>query len=170
MQHQTPIGPQDWIRQTLDACERPLVAYAQRLTGNLDVARDIVQDTFLELCRAAPADIRDRVTPWLYTVCRRRCFDHRRKEKRMTPLTELRLADQTSRESEPSGGIEQADDLAAVGRVLGSLPENQQEAIRLKFQHGLSYRQIAEVTNQPVGTVGYLIHAGLQTVRQTLRA
>ena len=49
-----------------------------------------------------------------------------------------------------------------------TLPANQQEVIRLKFQHGLSYKQIAEVTQLSVSNVGFLIHAGLKTLRQRL--
>jgi RNA polymerase sigma-70 factor (ECF subfamily) len=51
---------------------------------------------------------------------------------------------------------------------LGDLPANQQEAIRLKFQHELSYKQIAEVTQLSVSNVGFLIHTGLKTLRQRL--
>ena len=46
-----------WIRDAFDRYEGPLVRYAMRLTGNLESARDVVQDTFLRLCRQP----RDRV-------------------------------------------------------------------------------------------------------------
>lgn len=86
----------------------------------------------------------------------------------MSPLTDAALAQHASSQTEPSGEVEQADDLAAVLRALDDLPPPQQEVIRLKFQHGLSYREIAAVTEQPIGTVGYLIHVGLQTIRQVV--
>ena len=40
--------------------------------------------------------------------------------------------------------------------------------IRLKFQHGLSYKQIAEVTQLSVSNVGFLIHTGLKALRERL--
>jgi len=51
---------------------------------------------------------------------------------------------------------------------LRRLSVNQQEVLRLKFQHGLSYRQIAEVTRLTVTNVGFLIHAGLKKLRRQM--
>jgi hypothetical protein len=48
------------------------------------------------------------------------------------------------------------------------LSAKQQEAVRLKFQHGMSYRQIAKVMELTTSYVGYLIHAGIQSIRQRL--
>jgi DNA-directed RNA polymerase specialized sigma24 family protein len=47
----------EFIRQALEQFESPLIRYALRLTGNLDRARDVVQDTFLKLCRQTPDSI-----------------------------------------------------------------------------------------------------------------
>lgn len=52
--------------------------------------------------------------------------------------------------------------------LLDRLPENQREVIHLKIEHGLSYRQISEVTGLSVSNVGYLLHQGLQTMRRRL--
>ena len=51
-------------------------------------------------------------------------------------------------------------------RKLAQLPANQAEVIRLKFQHQMSYREIAAVTALSETNVGYLIHVGIQTLRQ----
>ena len=56
----------------------------------------------------------------------------------------------------------------AVLRLLATLPENQQEVVRLKFQNDLSYREISEVTGLSVSNVGYLLHIALKTVRERL--
>lgn len=162
------VGHRQWVLEALRQYELPLTSYAHRITGNLESARDVVQDVFMKLCRAERHTIDGHLAQWLYTVCRRGSLDHRRKDKRMTPLSEPELAERTSSGPMPSDATEQADDLAAVMRALSVLPEPQQEVIRLKFQHGLSYKQIAAVTEQPVGNVGYLIHVGLKSVRAKL--
>ena len=51
---------------------------------------------------------------------------------------------------------------------MSDLPDNQQECIRLKFQHGMSYKQISQITSLTVTNVGFLIHTGLKSVRREL--
>ena len=67
-----------WIRDALDRFEGPLLLYAGRLTGDAERARDVVQDTFLKLCRQRRADVAARLAEWLYTVCRNAAIDVRR--------------------------------------------------------------------------------------------
>jgi RNA polymerase sigma-70 factor (ECF subfamily) len=50
--------------------------------------------------------------------------------------------------------------------LLGRLPENQGEVLRLRFQHQLTYKQIADVTGLSVSNVGFLIHTGLKSLRE----
>ena len=75
-----------WVRETLDRYERPLVRYALRYAGDLESARDAVQDTFLKLCLADPAALNGKLAGWLFTVCRNRALDMRRKQRRSVPL------------------------------------------------------------------------------------
>lgn len=158
----------DWIRQVLDRYERSLVAYAARITGELDLARDVVQETFLRLCRERRPHVENHVAEWLFTVCRNRALDVRRKENRMTPLADVEMDTCESREAGPAEIIENEEATSDVLRLLATLPGNQQEVLRLKFQHGLSYRDIAGVTKLTVTNVGYLIHTGLKTLRKQL--
>src|SRR5439155_5640299 len=65
----------EWVLAALDQFEARLLRYAQRLLGNLDESRDVVQFVFLRLCDQSPAKIGDRLAQWLYTVCRNRALD-----------------------------------------------------------------------------------------------
>ena len=49
--------------------------------------------------------------------------------------------------------------------LLETLPQSQQEVIRLKFQNGFSYQEICRIRGQSISNVGYLIHAGIKTLR-----
>ena len=76
--------------------------------------------------------------------------------------------DSPSREAGPAERVERDDTSAMILRTIARLPEHEQEVIRLKFQHGLSYEQIAKVTGLSVSNVGFLMHTGLKKVRQKL--
>ena len=74
----------DWIRSALAQYEGALTRYATHLTGDVERARDVVQDTFLRLCSQKPSRVRDHLAQWLFTVCRNRALDVLRKDNRMS--------------------------------------------------------------------------------------
>ncbi len=86
----------------------------------------------------------------------------------MNPLTDRQAATQESRGPAPPDVLERKESESQVMTAVGTLPENQQEVIRLKFQHGLSYREISRVTKLSESNVGFLLHTGLKALRQTL--
>lgn len=166
MNHSANGSHRAWVRSALEEYEGPLMRYAQRITGDFERARDVVQETFLRLCREDPAALNGRLPQWLYTVCRNYALDVRRKEKRMTMLAEPIAAETAGRESNPQEAASVRETADHVRAWLGGLPANQQEVIRLKFQNGLKYKQIAEVTGLTVANVGFLIHKGVQSLRE----
>lgn len=157
-----------WVRSALADHERALVSYAARITGDLERARDVVQETFLRLCRHDRAALEGRVREWLFTVCRNLALDVRAKESRMSTIEETDAGRVAAREAEPGFALEQGDTLSAVLRALAALPAKQQEVLVLKFRHGLAYREIAKATGQSVGNVGSLIHHGVRALRAKL--
>ena len=159
-----------WIRSAVDRYEGPLLRYAVRLMGDLDRGRDVVQDTFLQLCRQQPGELDGHLAQWLYTVTRNRALDVRRKEKRMKTMPPQKANGQLSREKSQVTQSEQNEDTARIEELLKDLPENQQEAVRLKFQAELSYKEIAGVLDLSVTNVGYLIHTAIARLRKELGA
>ncbi|MBI4025980.1 MAG: sigma-70 family RNA polymerase sigma factor [Verrucomicrobia bacterium] len=160
----------EWVQSALNRYEGPLTRYAARITGDLDLARDVVQDTFVRLCRENDSKVRDKLGEWLFTVCRNRALDVRRKERRMQVISETDIENRPSQDVSPSVEVERQEASNDVLRLLEALPANQQEVVRLKFQNGLSYKEISRVTNLTVTNVGFLIHTALKTLRQRFKA
>lgn len=166
--HDEPGRNGQWVRAAVGRFERPLVLYTARLVADADRARDIVQEAFLRLCAQDECEVGPQLPQWLYAVCRNRALDVKRKERRMSLLDEAQAETLASESPDPSRAVEHRDDSSNVQSLLAALPANQQEVIRLKFQHGLSYKQIAEVTQLSVSNVGFLIHTGLKALRERL--
>lgn len=160
----------EWIHSILERFEGPLVRYAARITGDVERARDVVQETFVRLCAQERGDVGGHEAEWLFTVCRNRALDVQRKERRMTPVGDEAIADCPSSDPSPAAIAERDDAHSHVLRVLDSLPANQQEVIRLKFQNGLSYREISRITRLTETNIGFLIHTGLKNLRHRLKA
>lgn len=167
------VPPDDgWFTATVERYERPLVAYALRYVHDLETARDMAQDVFVKLHAELSTDrvgIDGKLAQWLFTVCRNRCIDHQRSHA-VSRKDTVDLATQPSPIDGPETPLVQAETASQVLAALAQLPPRQQEVIRLKFHQGLSYADIAAVTELSVTNVGFLISTGLATLRQKFMA
>lgn len=149
-----------WIVDALERHESALLRYARWTLGDIEAAREVVQETFLRLCKEEPQKIGDHLAQWLYTVCRNLAIDTRRKESRMTPLGDTEIHAAASPDTHESVG--------QILEIVKTLPKNQREVIYLKFQCDLSYKEISEITHLSVSNVGFLIHTAVRAVRKQL--
>jgi RNA polymerase sigma-70 factor (ECF subfamily) len=154
----------EWVLAALEQYEGRLVRYAQRLMGDLDEARDVVQFVFLRLCDQAADEIGDRLGQWLYTVCRNRAMDVLR-GRGGAPDLPFGHAQPPSREEDPADTAEQTELHALVRLLIEALPASQREALDL-WADGFGYRQIAEIVDRQEGHVRVLVHRGLKALRE----
>jgi RNA polymerase sigma-70 factor (ECF subfamily) len=176
MSHDPPTGPDanhepaSFLERTFAQQRAPLTRYAARLLGDPDRARDVVQDAFVRLMAQPAGSVDGHAVEWLFTVCRHRAFDVLRKESRMSHFEPGEMERVTAAEPRPGRAIEQAETHAALLELIGRLPANQQEVVRLKFQNGFSYKEISRITELSVGNVGFLIHTAVARLRAEFAA
>ncbi len=149
-----------WIVDALDRHEASLVRYANWILGDIESAREVVQETFLRLCKEQQSRVGAYLVQWLFTVCRNLAFDTRKKETRMTPLGDTEIG--------VDSRLEQRETAGEIFRMLNGLPKNQREVVYLKFQCDLSYKEISEITKLSMGNVGFLMHTALKTIRKQI--
>lgn len=149
-----------WIAESLDLHERSLIRYANWILNDMESAREVVQETFLRLCKEDPARVSGHLAQWLFTVCRNLAFDTRRKETRMAPLGHLEVG--------VAPDLEEKQTVSEIMQVVETLPKNQREVIHLKFQCDLSYKEISDITKLSVTNVGFLIHTAVRNIRQQM--
>lgn len=163
---------QSWIDAAIEQYEDPLLRYAQHFVFDLETARDVVQDTFMKLCKQSEDEMRPKLAKWLFTVCRNRAIDLCRKEGRMkvAPQDQIRdeLAVRADDSFSPTIAIEKVETAAGLLRQVTQLPSQQQEALRLKFHGGLTYREIAEVMGLTTSHVGVILHTAISKLRQRM--
>jgi RNA polymerase sigma-70 factor (ECF subfamily) len=160
-----------WVASLVADYESRLTRYAQRLTGDLDSARDVVQFTFLRLCDERRETIED-LRSWLYTVCHHRAIDIRREAIRVVSLEGTSAGgshDSRSqvfgREIDPAESAELKDVAHVIERIVDLLPENQRQVINL-WAEGFNYREIGQITGRNDGYVRVLAHRGFQEMRR----
>ena len=166
------LSHQDWLSLVFREHELALMGYATHLLGDRERASDVVQDTFVRLCRQPRDEVESRVRPWLFRVCRNRALDVLKKEGRIKTMSDSQATknafNPTSREVDPQTMALQREQADEAGSLLSNLSENQREVIRLKVEGDLSYREISELTGISISNVGYLLHTGLKAIRSRL--
>jgi RNA polymerase sigma factor (sigma-70 family) len=159
------MPPEQIITEALDRYERVLVSYAKEITGDLESARDAVQETFLRLSRQDVVALEPRLRPWLFLVCRNCALDHRRKVVRFR-VEPIEDDEWLSDEPSPPMHAIAAEDAGRLRELVAALPRQQRELIKLKFEAGLSYKEMAEALRTSVSTVGVQLHDAIKTLRR----
>ena len=163
---------QAWIDAAIEQYEAPLLRYAGHFVFDLETARDVVQDTFMKLCKQSEHEISPKLAKWLYTVCRNRAIDVCRKESRMKVSSKEQIRAQLASQVDDSGGptvaIEKVETATGLLQHVSCLPDQQQEALRLKFHGGLTYREIADVMGLSSSHVGVILHTAISKLRQRM--
>jgi RNA polymerase sigma-70 factor (ECF subfamily) len=170
MKHETPISDPQWMRTLVDAHAPDLRRFAASILHDTEAAKDVVQDAFLRLWQEPRKKVEGHERPWLFRVCRHRALDYRRKGGRMQTLNDTKAERTPLDAPDPQIETEQQDSRAQVLELMRDLPDNQQEVVRLKYQNGMSYKEIAVVTELSVTNVGFLLHTALNTLRTRITA
>jgi len=131
-----------------------LTAYFLRRHGSTQAAEDLVQETFLRLMRQVDRCL-NAASPrgYLFGIARHVSADAWRK---MKP------------ELVPPAPTEPDERLAVARETIADMPALQREILDLRFQHDLSYAEIAEALDIPVGTVRSRMHNALAMLRERL--
>ena len=164
------------LRSAMSDFEMPLPKYAVSILGDLEQARDVVQDTFLKLYKQDPEKVRQKVKSWLFTVCRNHCYDLIKRNRKTSNLEEDEISYITSNDDNPFQvisfleGREEIDEkIKILYSLIEELPSRQREVMRLKFQANLSYKEIAETIGISTSNVGFVMHSALKKLREDMK-
>jgi RNA polymerase sigma-70 factor (ECF subfamily) len=183
-------GSEDALAALYDRHAGALHATALRLTGDRQVAEDVVQEVFLTLWNRAelfdPA--RGTLAAWLGTIARHRAVDRLRAAGRRPRLVSLgggtdgepaaaalerALHDEPGQGAgnaagDPDAAFEAAEARAAINVALALLPEAEREVIVLAYRDDLAQSEIAARLEWPLGTVKTRTRRALARLREAL--
>lgn len=157
-----------WVQTALERYERPLLQYALSIVQDIDRARDIVQDTFMRLHNQEQEAIEGHLSQWLFTVCRNCSLKSLKKEDRYIYVESSEFERKKCDGLTPLGELERKEQIARLMELVGELPKNQHEVVRLRFHHHHSYQEISEITGLSVGNVGFLLNAAMRNLRSKM--
>ena len=159
--------------QVYERFRQPVWRLARRLTESEEEALDTTQEIFLRIWRGLPGFRGDaKLSTWVFQIAWNYLRAHRRKMGRglqvvgddMNDVQKIVESAQDYR-PDPERQAQASELLARVEAALHELPEHYSIAVWLRDGEGLSYQEIAEVLDVPIGTV----RSRLARAREALR-
>jgi RNA polymerase sigma factor (sigma-70 family) len=164
------------MEELYDRYGRPAYSLARRITGEGVFAEEVVQEVFLALWRD-PAKFdpaRGAFASWLLATTHHKAVDAVRREQTVR-RRRARAAEEADWFATAPSGSPAVEDAVWTGlrgeqvrKALGTLPAPQREALALAYFGGYTQREIAAMTNTPLGTVKTRMLAGMRRLRALL--
>lgn len=164
----------DLLDHLIEQYQYRLLRYLVTLTGDLSLAEDLFQDTWLRVLeRGDRYDGRARFVAWLLTVARNLAIDALRKRRAVSLDALVSNRDQAPLEPVASApgpyellsSREQGERLSVF---VSCLPAHYREVLVLRFQEDLALEEIARITDAPLSTVKSRLGRGLRALAPRL--
>ncbi|MGH9369806.1 MAG: sigma-70 family RNA polymerase sigma factor [Thermoanaerobaculia bacterium] len=156
-------GEEDLFALLVRRYQTRVHAHVTRMVGHREDALDLTQEIFLKVFQALPRfNPEYKFSTWLFRIAGNAAIDHLRKKRLRTIPLEVPDADGQGRVSSPEysssdpdpfGALRNVERGRAISRAIADLPVEFRELIALRHFAGLSYEEIAEVKEMPLGTV-----------------
>lgn len=169
------LGDETAWRQVIDLYSRRVYALARSRCGNHDTAEEVTQSVFVtvasKLTSGGYAE-QGRFESWLFRVAMNRVRDEARRRQRHAessdPLVFQAMpvaasGSAWSGSAASGGGLE--GELEALRRALGQLPEPDREVVELRHHAGMSFKEIALLLEEPLGTLLARHHRALRKLK-----
>lgn len=149
-----------------------LMRFLYRFMGSRDAAEDVFQEAFLQVHQSLETfDTTRRFKPWLFTIAANKGRDLHRKKNRRSALelsaevgeaggptfVDLMEIDVPA----PSAALDERERDRMVQEALDTLPDHHREILLLAYFQRLTYAQMADQLDVPIGTVKSRLHAAV---------
>lgn len=164
---------EDSFEELVSRYQRPIVSYVYRMLNDYDASLDVTQEVFIKVYKSLERYSSEyKFSTWLYRIAHNAAIDHiRRNSKKLQSLEtetqngtyELQLE---SPRPTPEQDREQNEWRIEIEVVIKCLPSVYKELIVLRHSKDMSYGEIAEITDLPLGTVKNRLFRAREMMRE----
>lgn len=171
-------GDKQMLREIYEAYGKLIYAVVYDLLKSREDAEDVTSEFFIKLIRVAGSFKKEYShKAWLVQIAKNMAIDWIRKRGREVLLYEDAETGEVRQDVLETGGqeieaapVEEKTILAAdLKRAMETLSKKEQEIIDMKLLGDMKFREIAEATGQPLGTVTWLYNQGILKLRRCLK-
>ena len=159
-------GDAESFSQLVDIYAKKCNGYFYRMTGNREVSEDLLSELFVKLVEKIGSYKGGSFDGWIFTVASNIFYDYLRDKQRQKKLLERRKHQLESRTTEHKYSDNyQVDKLQMQ---LERLDLDTKELIMLRYYSEMSFKEIAQMRSEPIGTILSKVHRGLNKLRQLM--
>lgn len=164
---------EDSFEELVRRYQRPITNYVYRMLNNYDASLDVTQEVFIKVYNSMARYSSDyKFSTWLYRIARNAAIDYMRRHSVSEQSIEAENADGSyqlqieSPRPSPEQERERNEWRTEIESVVKCLPSAYRELILLRHAQDLSYDEIAEITNLPLGTVKNRLFRAREMMRE----
>jgi RNA polymerase sigma-70 factor (ECF subfamily) len=170
-------GREDGFEELVRRYQRPIAAYVYRMVGDYESALDLTQEVFIKVYNSLRRYRSEfKFSTWIYKIAHNAAVDHLRRYRTTRANTTRALTAEfegeqyelpvESRKLSPEQESERAERCAEIESVVRALPTAYRELVLLRHSYDMSYDEIAQITNLPLGTVKNRLFRAREVMRQ----
>jgi len=151
--------------ELVDLFGKSLYGYFYRLCGNATVSNDLLSELFVKLVEKIGSYKGGSFKKWLYTVASNIFYDQLRFQFRQKKLLDGKKATLRYQRFETNETCDLKDEIQTY---MARLDDDTAEILMMRFYSQLSFRQLADVRSEPIGTTLSKVHRGLKKLRKMM--
>jgi RNA polymerase sigma-70 factor (ECF subfamily) len=159
-------GDSACFSQVVDMYASRCYGYFYRLTGNNDVSDELLSELFVKLVEKIGSYKGGSFESWLFKIASNTFHDYLRGKQRQKKLLDARKSQLESEITEPKRSDGERIDKLQI--QLGKLDADTKELVMLRFYSQLSFKEIAAMRSEPIGTTLAKLHRGLKKLRELM--
>ena len=169
-------GSERAYREIVRRYERSVFGLIARIVRDPALAEDLAQETFVKaFARLDTYDPQRKLSTWLLRIAHNHAIDStRRRSIDTVPLDVVEAGEPMAlagrRDETPAELAERAELAKAIEAAIGRLRPEHRELVVLRYQQGLAYEELVEVTGLPLGTVKSYLHRARKALADELSA
>ena len=153
--------------QIVDMYSSRCYGYFYRLTGNKDLSDELLSELFVKLVEKIASYKGGSFEGWLFRIASNIFHDYLRSKQRRKKLLDVHKVQLESEITEPKKSGNEQFDLLEI--QLKRMDADTRELIMLRFYSQLSFKEIAKMRSEPIGTTLAKLHRGLKKLRELMK-
>jgi RNA polymerase sigma-70 factor (ECF subfamily) len=158
-------GNTDAFTEIVEQYQSPIGRYLYRLTGDYEVTKDLVQDTFLKAYKGIlKTESELSFKAWLYRIATNNALQYRRRRRLISFIPFADSVQPDTQTSQASSGC--VEERLLIQETLTKIPHDQKTCMVLHFVEGFRYREIADILGITEEAVRKRVARGSKKFRQ----